>query len=168
MFSKHRHRKRLRGIDSGNSTAVLLYRVLQSCVFTVEKSAHMSLGLRRVGDIAVKLKRLKISTIIFLECSYPGACFSPVLGIIAVMTLLAQSTKILWVTILWLMVEVCHRQNDISKFPCLLIQTVRVILYTTELTVVFCSLQYGCSYLFPVGRITAFILWSYWHFLIIY
>lgn len=59
MFSKHRHRKRLRGIDSGNSTAVLLYRVLHCCVFTVEKSAHMALGLRRVGDIAVKLRKPK-------------------------------------------------------------------------------------------------------------
>ena len=131
-----------------------------------DTSSCHTLGLLRVGDIAVKLKRLKISLIIFLECSYPGACFSPVLGIIAVMTPLAQSTKILWVTILWLMIEVCHRQNDICKFPSLLIPTVRMILYTTELTAVFCSLQYGCSYLFPVGRITALVLWSYWHFLL--
>lgn len=101
--------------------------------------------------------------IVFLVCSYPGTCFGSVLCIIAVMALLAQSTKIIWVTILWLMVEMGYCQNYMSKFTCLLIPTVGVILNATELTAVIGSLQYGCSYLFPVGRITALILWSYWH-----
>ena len=79
------------------------------------------------------------------------------LGIVAVMTLLAQSTKILWVTILWLMIEVGYRQDYVCVLSRLRIVAEGVVLNTAELAAVDSPLQYPFSYLLPVLRVARFV-----------
>ena len=79
------------------------------------------------------------------------------------MAFLTQRTEVGRVTVLRRVVKVGNSQHHLDHLPGLFIPEVGVILLSAELTAVIGSLQYGCSYLFPVGRITALILWSYWH-----
>lgn len=80
------------------------------------------------------------------------------LRIIAIMAALAQGSKVVWLTILRSVVEVCNGENYASRLACGWVESIGVVLYSAELTFITCTFQYPQSYLFPVLRIAIFIL----------
>ena len=83
------------------------------------------------------------------------ACSLPMFGIVPVVTSLAESTKILKITILGSMVEMSDGENYLDRFgelPVLrsYLWHITMVLDSTELTTVVSPLQDLQSYILPV------------------
>ena len=83
--------------------------------------------------------------------------FSSRLCIILVMTSLAQCFEIFIRAIFYDLVHVCDGQHNIYVLACLGIETVCVVLNSTELAPVIGSLQYSCPYVLPVFRVAILV-----------
>ena len=96
------------------------------------------------------------------------ACSLPMFGIVPVVTSLAESTKILKITILGSMVEMSDGENYLDRFgelPVLrsYLWHITMVLDSTELTTVVSPLQDLHSYILPIRRISFLVFWSYRH-----
>ena len=85
------------------------------------------------------------------------------LSVITVVAPLTEGTQVRRVTMFGNVVEVGNRKDYSNHLLRLLVEEPRMILSTAELTMVPGPIQNTCTNLLPVGGVTAFILWSYWH-----
>ena len=90
-----------------------------------------------------------------LQGSRVGACGLSMLGIVPVVTSLAECSKILRITILGSMVEVSDGENYLRHYRtipilCTCLWHITIVLNPTELTTVVSSLQDLHSYILPV------------------
>ena len=97
-----------------------------------------------------------------------GTCSPSMLGIVTVVTSLAECTKILGITILGRVVEVSYGKNYLRHYRtipvlCACLWHITIVLNPTELTTVVSPLQDLHPYILPVRRISFLILWSYRH-----
>ena len=90
-----------------------------------------------------------------LQGSRMGACSLSMLGIVPVVTSLAECSKILRITILGSMVEMSDGENYLDRFGelpvlCACLGHITIVLNSTELTTVVSPLQDLHSYILPV------------------
>ena len=103
-----------------------------------------------------------------LQGSRMGACSLPMLGIVPVVTSLAECSKILRITILGSMVEMSDGENNLHYYRTIPILRsclwhITIVLNPTELTTVVSPLQDLHSYILPIRRISFLVFWSYRH-----
>ena len=81
------------------------------------------------------------------------------LGIISVVTCLAEGTQVLRFAVLRCMVEVCNSEHNLHHLTRFLVHKVGVVFLSAELTAVASTFKNGGSYILPVLRISLFVFW---------
>lgn len=84
------------------------------------------------------------------------------LCVISVMAALAQSSEIFGSAIFGSMIYVGYCKHNLYHLSMTIVNY-RMVLTSTELTAVVCTLKNLLTYLFPILRVSSLIFWFDWH-----